>query len=259
MNMLKYRLKVLENIVDKFILVESSYTFSGNKKDLYYAKLLETDLEFANKYKNKIIHVIVNDMPNTKNPWDNEWHQRNCINRGLETVEHDPNDLILISDCDEIPRPSLVEKLQQDAYSQNNKRYFTLHQDMYYYDINHFISDNCAAAKAVYWDKYCEIYGGKTPQLCREDREHKCEIITGAGWHLSYFGDMKFISNKIKNFSHQELNIPEHTDINILENRKNNHIEVFGYSTPVLKFIPIEENTNLPPFTELLPHQILDE
>ena len=36
------------------------------------------------------------------------------------------------------------------------------------------------------------------------------------GWHLSYFGDSEFISNKLKNFAHQEYNSKEFTDISVI-------------------------------------------
>ena len=59
-DMLLYHLKELNDTVDNFIIIESNYTFVGNKKRLYY----EENKDKFIKYKNKIRHLIVNDIPN---------------------------------------------------------------------------------------------------------------------------------------------------------------------------------------------------
>jgi beta-1,4-mannosyl-glycoprotein beta-1,4-N-acetylglucosaminyltransferase len=58
LGLLKYRLDTLYEIVDNFILVESTKTFSGNSKELFYEK----NKHLYEKYQDKIIHIIVDDM-----------------------------------------------------------------------------------------------------------------------------------------------------------------------------------------------------
>ena len=91
LGLLKYRLDTLYEIVDNFILVESTKTFSGNSKELFYEK----NKHLYEKYQDKIIHIIVDDMPTTNNAWDREAHQRSCISRGFQNLQD--KDLILIS------------------------------------------------------------------------------------------------------------------------------------------------------------------
>ena len=89
LDLLEYRLHLLNEYIDYFVLVESTHTFVGNKKELYY----NNNKERFKKYNDKIIHIIVDDMPikskitENKSIWDNEFHQRNCIQRGLDKLK----------------------------------------------------------------------------------------------------------------------------------------------------------------------------
>ena len=69
-------------------------------------------------------------------------------------------------------------------------------------------------------------------------------IIENGGWHLSYFGDVDFIINKISNFSHQEYNNQKYIEKNKLEEKIKNGINLLNDTN--LVYIPIEENKNLP-------------
>lgn len=253
LDMLAYRLNVLEEHVDWFVLVEATRSFAGNEKLLHY-KEQKYSPRF-HRFREKIIHIVVDDAPDGTS-WDREWHQRNCIDRGLWLLQTglSADDLILISDVDEIPDPAVIRQLRTKQH--DTRRAYTLLQHFYYWDVEHLVSEECAAAKAVRWDAYQHTFGRK-PQLVREDREHLVEQIPRAGWHLSYFGDDRFVSNKIRNFAHQELNLPEHTDEATLAARRAAGQDVFGYPTPVLKQIPIAENPYPPPRLDLLPHQKL--
>jgi hypothetical protein len=82
---------------------------------------------------------------------------------------------------------------------------------------------------------------------CQQIRQNMSfEIIPNAGWHLSYFGDEKFIKNKIENFGHQELNIADFTDENNILNRIKNQKDLYNRSSPIVN-VEIEDNNNLPP------------
>ena len=107
-DMLKYRLSILDKVVDKFILVEARSTFSGLDKELYYNK----NKKMFEQYNDKIINVVI-DMPykkpsidySKKEQWENEYFQRNSIEIGLKQLQLNQNDYIMISDVDEIPDP----------------------------------------------------------------------------------------------------------------------------------------------------------
>jgi len=89
LKMLEFRLAELNDDVDYFVLVESTFTHTGNKKDLFFEK----NKNLYSKYLHKIIHIIVDDMPNTENAWDNEKYQRKCINRGIQQLTLNEDDV----------------------------------------------------------------------------------------------------------------------------------------------------------------------
>jgi len=99
LDLLEIRLNELNLVVDYFVIVEATKTQTGIPKKLYFNE----NKERYKPFNRKIIHVIVNDMPDiAKNgPWILENHQRNQIIRGL--INCNDNDIIFISDLDEIP------------------------------------------------------------------------------------------------------------------------------------------------------------
>ena len=72
LDLLELRLETLSDVVDKFVLVEADRTFTGKSKPFFFA---ENKARFTN-YLDRIIHVQVEDMPQTNNPWDREHFQR---------------------------------------------------------------------------------------------------------------------------------------------------------------------------------------
>jgi beta-1,4-mannosyl-glycoprotein beta-1,4-N-acetylglucosaminyltransferase len=118
LELLKVRLEELYDSVDHFVLVEATETFSGEVKPLYFQ---ENQKQFA-AYMDKIIHVVVEDLPPIgQNPhgdkWNREEFQRNAILRGLIGCAED--DIIMISDLDEIPNKKAVGEIKSYFSSMN--------------------------------------------------------------------------------------------------------------------------------------------
>ena len=103
-DLLDIRLHELDAVADKFVLVEATRTHSNQTKPLYYAENRERYAAFHDK----IIHVVVDDTPDTADAWAIERFQRDAILRGLTRCR--PDDLILMSDVDEIPRCRAVQE-----------------------------------------------------------------------------------------------------------------------------------------------------
>ena len=235
--MLNYRLKTLCNVVDYFVIVESTRTFMGKHKKLYF----ENDNRF------KIIHVIVDDFeftePENGQQWINEAYQRNYIARGLAQIDLNEDDLIIISDVDEIPNPKILSTLQVETA-------VTLEQDFYYYNLNSKMDHLWYYSKIIKWG----WYNGTPIQNIRTNNSFK--IIPQGGWHLSYFGNAKFISNKIQNFSHSEYDLPEFTNELSISKKIENGTDLFNRNNKII-FIPLEQNPFLPPNYEELVHKEL--
>jgi beta-1,4-mannosyl-glycoprotein beta-1,4-N-acetylglucosaminyltransferase len=242
LDLLTYRLNLLEKIVDYFIIVESKHTFIGKEKKLFYKE----NKHLFEKFSKKIIHIIVDDMPykyphvniNNNDVWKNEYFQRNAISRGLNYIDNlSDSDVIIISDLDEIPDPNTLEKIKKGEILVDLN---TLEMDFYYYNLNTRFNEKWYLCKIISYKKYNELNIN-----CNNIRNTGCSRILNGGWHLSYFGDKHFIQNKIQNFSHQELNISNFTDLLKIEERVNNSIDLYDRHSNIEK-IKIEDNTYLP-------------
>ncbi len=233
LDMLDFRLDYLYNSVDYFVLVESTFSHSGNKKELYYKK----NKKRFEIYHDKIIHVIVEDMPNTNNAWDNESHQRRCIDRGISKLNLTDNDILIISDLDEIIDRNTLSKIN------NFNGIMALKQDLYYYNVTSKFKKPWFSAKILNYKTYCNL--NKDPQKIRHYSDHVLNIIEKGGWHFSYFGNTDFIKNKIKNFAHQELNKSIFLDDTYINDKINKCMDLYGRNFECIK-INIEDNTYLP-------------
>lgn len=110
--LLELRLKSLWNMVDYFVIVEANRTQVNEPKDFNFLKRQDEFEEF----KSKIKYVMVNEEIPFKegtHDWAIEVYQRDSIKRGL--LDAQPDDLILISDLDEIPKPDTLERLMSNS------------------------------------------------------------------------------------------------------------------------------------------------
>ena len=93
--MLEFRLKYLHNVVDLFVIVESTKTFTGMEKKLTARGVIE---KLPKKIKDKVRLIEVQDAPysRAKNEWDwqREYYQRNATLRGLTDLKDD--DVLMI-------------------------------------------------------------------------------------------------------------------------------------------------------------------
>ena len=215
--LLTYRFNVLYDIVDYFVIVEATHTFVGNEKKLYFNE----NKHLFEKFQDKIVHIIVDDFPfkypnihsNSGQQWINEYFHRNCISRGLDRIDRDlnDNDFIIIADLDEIPDPATLLKIKKGEIIVDLN---ILELDFYYYNLNTRFDSKWIFCKILTYHRYKQMNIS-----CNDIRNKNCPSIKNGGWHLSYFGDSNFIKNKIINFSHQELNTNDFTDLSKIEKR----------------------------------------
>ena len=85
------------------------------------------DISKFQKFKEKIIYIKITDMPDGDNPYLRENYQRNCISRGIEKADNE--DLIIISDLDEIPNPNKLKEFRKSM------KYAVFKQMHFYYKI----------------------------------------------------------------------------------------------------------------------------
>lgn len=242
LELLNYRLAILYEVVDYFIIVESTHTFTGKPKSLIYN---ENKHLFSN-YKDKIIHIIVDDMPfiypninyDNREQWKNEYHQRNSIQRGLQFIKLNDQDVITLTDLDEIPNPDILLDVKNKKI---NIELCSLHQYCYTFNLDQY-PDDWFYPKIFTYEKYKQL------NLDMDSiRGQICPVIENGGWHLSYFGNVKYIQNKIMDFSHQELNSDDVTNLDNLEYRLKNNKDIFNrYNGDFKQNCSIKDNVHLP-------------
>ena len=122
------RLNILNQHVDYFVISESTKTHQGKKKNLNF------DIKKFSKFEDKIIYKVADYKEEIK--FDKhiggespvEQHQRNFLIEGIKDAL--PDDLVILSDSDEIPDLSKLPKLEK------NKRFIAFSQKMFMYKLN---------------------------------------------------------------------------------------------------------------------------
>jgi beta-1,4-mannosyl-glycoprotein beta-1,4-N-acetylglucosaminyltransferase len=248
LDMLECRLDTMNDSVDQFILVEATHSHAGKEKPLFY----EENKERYAKWAHKIIHVIVRDMPRVfpnvdyekDEQWKNEHHQRNCIERGLEGLDLSPDDILLVSDLDEIFNPRFLAKVR----SREVPVYYTgVMMDCYYYNLHNFMTPYWVAARLITLKAIKELNRTLTELRLNDARDANI-IHDHGGWHFSYFGDTAFIKNKLLNFAHQEFNTAQYTSEERIDTRVRERKSLFGDGgchTPII-YIPVPSDRPLP-------------
>ena len=85
LDILKLRMHVLNDVVDKFVISEATVTFSGEKKPLYF----QENREMFKEFEDKIIHKVVDDTPMDTSAFMRDSHQKCAVARGLEGAKDD--------------------------------------------------------------------------------------------------------------------------------------------------------------------------
>ena len=250
-DLLNYRLNILDDVVDYFIIVESTHTHSGNLKELYFYK----NIELFKKFENKIINIIVDDFPykypniniHLNQQWDNERYQRNCIKFGLEKLSLNEDDVIIITDLDEIPNKNVLKKIKNNEIKIDINM---LEMDLYYCNLNSKKNSKWPSARILSYEMYKML-----SLTCNDIRFYNCSnVIKNAGWHLSYFGDALFIKNKIEHLCHAEFNTSNITNIDNINKRLETFSDILGRDNEIWNKtikISINDNDNLPPDYEI--------
>lgn len=209
LDILELRLRELDSVVDVFVLVEADHTHTNNPKEMIF----ENNKDRFSQWLPKIRHIKVTDTPMSSDAWVNENFQRNAISRGLYDIED--NDLILVSDLDEIFRPSAVEYCKSNP---NEKYCFRM--ALYQYRLNYQLTTPNASHTEWGMGMLGSQLKTTTPQKLRNERHlplpQNCKIIDHGGWHFSWQGNSEFLKNKLRNMAHQEFhnnqNLDEFTD-----------------------------------------------
>ena len=207
------RFEILNEAVDYFVICESKYDHQGNNKELNFNLI-------NSKFKKKIIYLVLDKPFKSKNnPWKNQAEQREYILNGLKKAE--PEDYIMFSDPDEIPRPEILKELIL------KKTYGIFHQDLYCYKFNIFNRYETP------WEgtRICKKKNLSSIDYMRQQIRHKnlsvpfwkfykeksIQIIGNGGWHFNCLLTPDEISKKLKTFAHTEVAGDEFSSLAVIK------------------------------------------
>ena len=216
--LLDLRFNVLNKYVDKFIITEARYAHNGDPKKLNF------DIKKFENFKDKIEYIVVNEPPpnlfeinkNDKesiraeklilNGYKRDHFQREQLQRGLKKAE--PEDLIILSDLDEIPN---LEKINLKKIK---NKIICFKQRMFYYKFN-------LLYESIPWygSRVCRKKNFISPQWLRDTKHKKYPLwrvdilfskhkyhdiyhVEDGGWHFTNIKSPKEILNKLKKFAH---------------------------------------------------------
>ena len=206
--LLEARIRYLDPVVDYFVIVEADRTHQGTPREL----VLPTLRDQLAPFWDKIIYVSVHDLPSEGN-WEREQYQRRAILRGLDRATDD--DLVIISDVDEIPRREVIGELRASL-----KEPVSLGMRFSYYSVNMQTDEVWNKAKAG------RLVDVVDPQDFR--MRGGLRVLPEAGWHVSYLGNVEQTQLKLRSFAHAEYSGPHWTSERHIRRCMRLGVRMFG-------------------------------
>ena len=216
--LLDLRFNILNKYVKKFVITEATYTHNGTKKELRF------DINKFKKFKDKIDYIVV-DKPPPKilnlikgesegrrgeklilNGMARDYFQREHLNKGITEAEEE--DLILISDLDEIPN------LENLDFSKIGNKILLFEQKMFYYKLNLFYENlTWLGSKATKKKNFLSpqwlrnIKGKNYPKwrldvLFSKKKYSNLFFVKNGGWHFTCLRTPEELEKKLLNFAH---------------------------------------------------------
>ena len=244
--LLNLRFETLYNQIDKFIIIEANKYFDGNPKPKFF------DHKKFHKYSNKIEYYYIENLPKYNgNNLEYEIFIKNQIAIGLKNL--DDEDIVLISDADEIPN------LKNDKFKNYDSAVFL--QKMYYYKFNINVYEGLKFKNKIACTRSCKFKFFKSFQQMREfrvknipwwrfDQKIKRYVEEDGGWHFSFLMNSMDIKSKLSRFEHEikhlkkedEYILSDLVNIKRIENNIINLKDPYDRDHIKLKKVKIDES-----------------
>ena len=249
LDILKLRMQILSPYVDKFVLEESTVTFSGKQKEMLFAK----NREMFREFEDKIVYIAVDNSPMSGvTTHERDKFQKNQLIRGLQACR--PDDIVIFSDVDEIPKPETLQKILREF---DPHKIYHLAQRMFYCFLDmEEVSGNLLSItgefpgiKQKQWlgTKICSF--ANLPEegivYLREvsPGDRRSVRVADGGWHFGYMGGdrdvAKRIGDKVQAAAHQEYNKSRY--LNEAVDRLLCGEDIFGRNARFVR-VPIDES-----------------
>lgn len=221
--LLQIRCEELKPLGVTHVLVDSKYSFTGNKQRIPFYEH-EGD-EF---YEYDIREYIVDDAPVIGNAWHNETNQRNKILIALNELGANDEDIVIVSDADEIPSLKAIQSYKPEM------GLTALIMDNFWYKFN------CLTERQSWLPARILTFAELKKSTPNEIRNSGYQsVIYNGGHHFSYLGDAETIVKKLESFSHKEFNTEQIKDKAEITRKINEGVPLWGVGK--FEFVAIDE------------------
>lgn len=213
--MMDLRFNILNDHVSKFVVVESTFSHSGEKKKLNF------NIDDYPKFKDKIIYIPIDKEPYglvkgeelIKNPFHKRLNSIKRIEQSYNYMSNGisealDNDLIMISDNDEIPN------LDSPSFKNSKNDIFIFKQLFFYYKFNLFYNlmpwygtKACKKKKLLSFPWLRNLKTKKYPfwrldTIFSKLKQRNLQVVDNGGWHFTNLMTAEDIYTKLSNFGH---------------------------------------------------------
>lgn len=252
------RYKELSFYVNRFLIVEATHTHSGIPKPLYFSDMKDRDDCGVDWTRVDIIVWDNGGMPaDNAHAWIRENYQREII--GKYVLEHcAPNDVIMLSDMDEIPSASslrnFIEHVERVSITDRFSGVWRFEQDLSYLYFN-TTSGKWCGTKIFPAHMLTALHSDKPmTDLIRYRPEHLIAgTIANGGWHFSSVGGVDNMREKMVSYAHTEqAALRSVEDITDSIKRLVNPFDKSPLTVRDIEFLPIYVQNNHERFAKYL-------
>ncbi|GAA6063288.1 hypothetical protein JCM10212_004670 [Sporobolomyces blumeae] len=203
LDLLLVRLHELSPVVDRFFVLDSDTTFTGNPKPLLLANALESDPAFA-PFVDKIVHRTFNGHPldEGEHPFHQEAEMRFEMTKLLRShLEREVNrdvepPVMVFSDLDEIPSRATVELLKTCGFE--SPLHLGMRSFLYSFEWEEGGEVESWRAQSWVWRER-----GNGPDEYYRHGKVTERVLVDSGWHCSWcFRTLGEFVTKAKGYSH---------------------------------------------------------
>lgn len=266
LDLLELRMEMLNEIVEKFVIVESDKSHTGNIKPLY----VQENIGRFEKFRSKIIllNYSAHDVYNNDSgmAWSNENQQRDFCLESLK-IEKPSDGIFSVCDVDEIPDPEALIFARNLCHVDQFPVSLNMHPCMYYMN---YVSDGSSHRGPYLYlpDKAQEHHARFnqtifSPSMFRwhmstPGYENDFPQVFNAGWHFSTMGGIEKIRHKIESIAHTEYNSEQYKNDEYLKDCINKGLLFTAKDTPFkltrkdVSFLPKYIQNNLQKYKEYI-------
>lgn len=214
LELLELRLNELGDVVDFFVLAEATTTHRGVAKPLVFERNKDRFAAFLHK----IVHVVVDDMPGggttERERWTRENFQRQALLRGLGDASG--RDFVIVSDLDEIPRPSAIESIARRRDLIPTRYTFEMRMFWYYLNLEQgepWTMATMGRRMNVVDANQFRLFGKPWATPRRQPKRlaktikyfrmpMRWRVVPDGGWHFTFMNGPEAVREKLFNYPH---------------------------------------------------------